>query len=295
MADPYYAYRSLILNFNGSDGDTSNFTDGGPLGLVHSNVRNAPELDTTSPVFGSACCYFPGDSAIRWAPHAAFGFGTAPFAMEGRLKTTGGTMTLASTFTSGDSSTVHVYCAGNTIRFYTQGGDRITGSITVNDGTWHDWKLIKSADGYTRLFIDGYPQGSPYADTNDYGSSKQFVLGGYDNIASSSFTGHMDAFRITKGIEVDSDVAGAEWDEEAAILLQVSGVLIASGDPIEATVRLYDRATGALLDETTSDESTGAYTLTTYEAGELQVVALDIDDASLENDMIHRVFGVEPP
>jgi hypothetical protein len=75
----------------------------------------------------------------------------------------------------------------------------------------------------------------------------------------------------------------------------VSGtVLDGSGNPVARTVRGYLRTTGALVGETTSSASNGAYSLVLEAApgDEIQVICLDDTAGTLENDLIHRAFTV---
>lgn len=62
--------------------------------------------------------------------------------------------------------------------------------------------------------------------------------------------------------------------------------------PVQRTIRAYRRDTGALIGSTTSDATTGQYQLTLGYSGEVQLVCMDDDAGSLENDLIHRTFPV---
>ena len=62
-----------------------------------------------------------------------------------------------------------------------------------------------------------------------------------------------------------------------------------TGTPCARVVRAYDRATGALLNSTTSSSVTGAYTLLTSTDAECSVVCLDDADGTTHNDLILRV------
>lgn len=56
----------------------------------------------------------------------------------------------------------------------------------------------------------------------------------------------------------------------------VSGTILGSnGSPAQKLVRVYRRDTGAFLCQTLSDPTTGAYSLRTYYAGPVDVLALD--------------------
>lgn len=73
----------------------------------------------------------------------------------------------------------------------------------------------------------------------------------------------------------------------------VSGVVKESGSPVSGRkVRAYRRDTGALLGETTSAATTGAYSMTVSYSGEVQVVCLDDDAGTTYNDLIARTTPV---
>ena len=72
----------------------------------------------------------------------------------------------------------------------------------------------------------------------------------------------------------------------------VSGIITDdTGTPCARTVRLYDRATGAFIAETTSDASTGAYDFSDMVSdSEVQRIVLDDSAGTLYNDLIDRVI-----
>jgi hypothetical protein len=72
----------------------------------------------------------------------------------------------------------------------------------------------------------------------------------------------------------------------------VSGIVTGfDGDPVARIVRAYQRSTGALLAETTSDASTGYYEIALQADDEVQRVVLDNATADpLYNDLIDRVI-----
>jgi hypothetical protein len=75
--------------------------------------------------------------------------------------------------------------------------------------------------------------------------------------------------------------------------LTVSGVIHDdTGAESARTVRIYDRATGHLIGETTSDAGDGTYSLAAPsldDVPEVQRIALDDDAGTLYNDIIDRV------
>jgi len=66
----------------------------------------------------------------------------------------------------------------------------------------------------------------------------------------------------------------------------VSGVVTESGSPVARTVRLYKRGDGALIDETTSGASDGAYSFSNCPAEPCYVVALDDEAGDVFNALI---------
>jgi len=73
----------------------------------------------------------------------------------------------------------------------------------------------------------------------------------------------------------------------------VSGTVIDSNaNGVARTIRVYRRDTGALLGETTSSLTSGAYSLTVSYTGEVQVVLLDDAAGTVENDQILRTTPV---
>lgn len=69
-------------------------------------------------------------------------------------------------------------------------------------------------------------------------------------------------------------------------------ILDANSNPVSRTLRVYRRDTGAMLGETTSSPSTGAWTFSNAYTGEVQVVMLDDALGTLENDQILRTTPV---
>lgn len=60
-----------------------------------------------------------------------------------------------------------------------------------------------------------------------------------------------------------------------------------AGSPVQRTLRLYNRLTGALLDSTLSDSVTGAFDFTGIAEAEFYIVA--VATGAAEPDLIHRV------
>jgi len=85
--------------------------------------------------------------------------------------------------------------------------------------------------------------------------------------------------------------SGHPYELAAPSVSSVSGTITDdTGTPCARTVRLYDRATGAFIAETTSDASTGAYDFSYLPDDEVQRIVLDDSDGTLYNDLIDRVI-----
>lgn len=71
----------------------------------------------------------------------------------------------------------------------------------------------------------------------------------------------------------------------------VSGVITDdTGTPSARIVRGYHRGSGVLLAETTSNSTTGGYSLAVPSAAEIDLIVLDDDTGTLYNDLIDRVI-----
>ena len=67
-------------------------------------------------------------------------------------------------------------------------------------GQWYHIAVVRSS-GVTRLYVNGVANATTYTDTNDYGVSSQFTIGGAgDSLgAAGTFTnGHISDVRVTK-------------------------------------------------------------------------------------------------
>ena len=165
-----------------------------------------------------------------------------------------------------------------------------TGVITI--GQWHHIAFVKNGLVYT-LYVDGVSRASGTAASHPpTGLTTQTYIGA---LSPTTFfvNGHIDDLRVTKGVArytSNFTPPAAPFPDGA---FQVSGtVLDGSGSPVARTVRAYRRDTGALIGSTTSDGSTGAYAITSPTSGEVQVICLDDDADTLENDLIHRAIPV---
>ena len=163
-----------------------------------------------------------------------------------------------------------------------------------------EWVLVVAEWGYTsktiRLWLNGtldaeatgvaftsntYVQGTSVrgdfiGTSNDSGTAE--VFGSFD-------LQHLAFIKRALTQEERTNLSAA-WNERPSVEGFVSDD---TGTPCARVVRAYDRATGALLNSTTSNSVTGAYTLLTPTDAECSVVCLDDADGTIHNDLILRV------
>jgi len=70
----------------------------------------------------------------------------------------------------------------------------------------------------------------------------------------------------------------------------ISGTVTGSdGNPAERTIRIYNRNTGALLDDTTSDAGDGSFDFQLGTVGPMEYYVVAVADGAEEPDLIYRV------
>ena len=93
-----------------------------------------------------------------------------------------------------------IYLSANSIRFFTNTGDRIVGT-TLSNLVWYHIALCKSGTA-TKLFVDGTQTGSTYTDSNTYlgAVGRPFIGASGRNVNTNFVNGYIDDLRITKGV-----------------------------------------------------------------------------------------------
>ena len=95
-----------------------------------------------------------------------------------------------------------VYLDGNSIRFWVNGSDRISGAHGMVASTWHHFALTRTTN-ITKLFVDGVQIGTDYSDTNNYLERPFRIFSGWNG--SDTLAGHLDNLIIKVG---ESDYSG---------------------------------------------------------------------------------------
>lgn len=284
--DIYYPEVTALLS--GADVSGSPvFTDGsiGPKTVTASGC-------TVNGSGASAAIVFNGSSSIlSLADSVDWDFGTGDFAIDLRgvsFTSHASVMSLLGNYAGSSSGWVLQRRSDtDTLRF----GNGDTSLIDVTwapvNGTLYDITVSRIASAL-KLLVDGTQIGTTVTDNTDISGSTNplligsLYLGGY----LQKFDGSVRQVRITKGAR-NSDgyglVAGT-WPNFAG---QRSGnVKDATGTNTARLIRAYNRVTGALAGETTSDASTGNYTLNLPTLDEHTLVFLDDDAGTAYNALV---------
>lgn len=146
-----------------------------------------------------------GDNGFYLGGQTAFAFGTGDFTIEMwvNLKSVSTLQTLIDfrpTGTQGLYPTLYIDTPTNTLRYYTNSTDRITGTTTFTYNTWHHVVVCRSGSS-TKMFLDGAQEGLTYSDSNNYivGASRPYTGYGVSGAAYMMYGGNISNLRITKG------------------------------------------------------------------------------------------------
>jgi len=88
--------------------------------------------------------------------------------------------------------------AGGQLRYYSYNVDRIIGS-TLTTATWYHI-AVSRVSGTTKLFVNGTSVGTPWVAGTDFGTTKPVAIGTIFDGSTHFYNGHIDEFRITKGV-----------------------------------------------------------------------------------------------
>lgn len=161
----------------------------------------------------------------------------------------------------------------------------------VTNGVWYFLEFEREGNVF-RCFKDGVQQSSGTTDSagQAVGNIASFTLG---KNAAHYVSCYIDDLQITKGVarRTGSGSYAVPTGPFPNGDYSVDGVILDdTGSPCARTVRLIDRATGALIGSVTSDAGTGAYSIGTDTLDEVQRIVLDDLSGTLYNDLIDRVI-----
>lgn len=289
--DPYWNQVVLALHMDGTNGSTT-FTDSSPSSKTVTANGNA-QISTTQSKFGGASGYFDGSGGYASvASSTDFQFGTGDLTIEFWINQTARPQAypraVQGSYTWNTSSSWaiipgHGDFGTNKFVFhaYAHNGNLsplLTGTTAIAFGQWHHVAVTRSGSTW-RLFVDGVVEATAsWTGSLDAGANS-LNIGAVQNptyIASSYFNGYIDDLRITKGVArytANFTPPAAPFPNQLPV---ISGVVKdSSGNFAQRLVRAFDRKTGALLNATLSDPTTGAYSLPVATADETMVIAND--------------------
>lgn len=271
--DMYYEQVSILLHFDGADGSTV---------LVDSSQREKTAtahggaiISTASTRFGSGALRLGGNGYVSVPPSNDFKFGAGDFSIELSCKPDASSL-IGDKFLLAQQSSDGVWSTANTgiALSISNGAPRAWfhygGSVVMLDASaplqstgFHDIYIGRSG-GVLYIGVDGVLNSTSIGSTalNDVGVP--LVIGRLGEVTSTNyyFSGSIDELRITKGV--------ARHTENYA--------------PANESFPDIPYSGGAV--------TPGAYYFSTPYTGEVQVICLDNDDATLENDLILRTFPV---
>ena len=266
--DPDFANVTLLLHGNGTDGGTV-FTDSSSNGYASTIWQGTPTTSTTQVKYGSAALSFPGSSSFGPSNSDSSGvaaFGSGDFTIECWIYPTT-TTSQWGVFKRGGSATIgpEVFCnvssnagSGSLNFWYSTDGSNstfVSGSCSDLANTWTHIAIVRS--GST---IAGYVGGAQVFSQAITGSladqtGYRFLIGEGN---TSSATGYIDDFRVTKGVARYTGAftpPAAEFPDSAGSVFTGFSTGFESGDTLftggnvgaVSTTQVYDGAQSWLI------------------------------------------------
>lgn len=200
--DPSFAFNSLLLHGNGTNGSTT-ITDSSGSPKTVTAVGNA-QISTAQSKFGGASIAFDGNGDTLQVPK--LGLINTDFTIEAwvRFSGTGSSQILVTTYNTPAfqvGTFIFSRTSTNAIIFQNAFGVGVTSSaLTV--GLWyHVAAVYRHSSTTAQLFIDGVSQGTgSYSLTVEAPNLHIGGSSGDNNIGALWFNGYIDDLRITKGV-----------------------------------------------------------------------------------------------
>lgn len=193
----------LLLHMNGADASTT-FTDSSATTPHTVTAAGNAQIDTAQSKFGGASGLFDGTGDFLTLDGSAeFAFGTGDFTVDFwfRIAVAGTAVLFDGRATGSDPAlTPMIYAAANQLRYFTNGGEVISGSTQLLVDTWYHCALTRSGTS-TKLFLNGTQEGATYSDSNNYivGASRPMIGADGNGNGNNAFNGWIDELRVLKG------------------------------------------------------------------------------------------------
>jgi len=289
MSDPYYNNVSLLLPMFGDNNGTT-FTDYSPTPKTITRYGNTKTVTAESKYYGSSG-YFDGTGDYLSLGDIHLDGSDWTVELWVRLSTIATTLTLLSQYNSAAAYRTMLDVRSGKLNVFNGSAGSVISATTMTVDQWHHVAYVHDSEANDcHMYLDGKLYGTHTTFVAPYSTTTLAATYLYRGTPSDSFSGHIQDLRITKGI------ARYTADFTPPLHLyntySVSGTITDdTGSPCARTVRLYDRATGAFIAETTSDASTGAYDFSdTFSDAEVQRIVLDDTAGTTYNDLIDRVI-----
>jgi hypothetical protein len=181
-----------------------NFNTGGIVDLHGTNVVetvNNGQLSTAVKKFNNSSMSFDGSSQyLKMLSLPNFEFGTGDFTIESWLYPKSISATASYIFDQRTADSQNVLLAyilpDRTIEIYVNGGVVVSGG-TIALNSWSHFAITRASNSL-KMFLNGTQIGSTYSLTNTLITSPMYIGTRYNG--TQYFNGHMDDFRVTKGV-----------------------------------------------------------------------------------------------
>lgn len=193
-------YTKLLLHFDGADASTT-ITDDNSGGAAHAwTVGGNAQINGNSLLLDGA-----GDF-VTTPDHADFSLGAGDFTIDCKFDPAGGfgtTRYLGGQSNSGGTGTTvawGMYCdSSNRIVVRVNNAPSITGTTVIDTAGEHHVALVRNGD-VMHLYLDGIEEGSTALVGTVLNSGNSVSIGRMGDLASSTWFGSIDEFRISIGI-----------------------------------------------------------------------------------------------
>lgn len=260
--DPSYSSVGVLLHGNGENNSTT-FTDSGPDARTVTRNGTNVVVSTAQSKYGGASIYLPGGSGdyLTVAADADFNFGTGDFTIEFWAYATKSQPLDLLNFMSSGATRILIYYNSNELRFWDTAVDNFGAGYTwpSSGAAWVHFAFCRSGTTL-RCFANGVQIWSTTYSSSTPSGCDVHIGRSWTGGSGREFGGYIDDFRITKGV---ARYTSAFTPPDAQLL--GAGEILPLGE--------YVIDCGSFTDE-------------------VQVVCLDADGGTLENDLILRTTPV---
>ena len=204
--DPNFAFNSLLLHGNGTNGSTT-ITDSSPTPKTVTAVGNA-QISTAQSKFGGASIAFDGSGDWLTVPDGnEFTFGSENFTIEAWIynNTTGQFKHIVGQGSSNATAASFYFfkTSANKLAGLVQSGSTSYTATSSSDlplNLWTHVAFVRNG-GTTTVYINGVAEGTANVTgitVNDL--SNQVRVGAAGEFTSDTWNGYIDDLRITKGV-----------------------------------------------------------------------------------------------